>query len=103
MRRRTGHQGRVRLVLGQVGAPQDRDRFFPPGMSRDEFLALLSAEVIVLVHRQAHQKPPDALLAALELIENKQLGKAIQIKSHNMPAPKAKGYVIISFLRLFAK
>jgi hypothetical protein len=61
--------------------PQDRDRFAcPPGILRDEFLALLSAEVIALVHRQAHQKPPDALLSVLELLEDKMLGMALQIK-----------------------
>jgi hypothetical protein len=51
-----------------------------PDMSRDEFLALLSADVITMVHRQAHQKPPDTLLSVLELLEDKNLVKAIQTK-----------------------
>jgi hypothetical protein len=55
----------------------------------------LSAEVIALVHRQAHQKPPDALLSVLELLEDKQLGK------YKMPAQQGTGYVNISLLWLF--
>ena len=52
-----------------------------PGMTRDQFMSLLSTEVQALWQRQLHRPAPDSLRSAVELVEAKQLGRSISFKS----------------------